>query len=99
MIPKALINFIKFLEFLNPYLCMRFAAYLWTKPIKSNGKTKEKDISLTSETFFLKVKSINKIIKCYHWKELYDFEKGLGWIDEEKIKQTYLGIILQSNWS
>ena len=68
MIPKALINFIKFLEFLSPYLCMRFAAYLWTKPIKSNGKTKEKDISLTSETFFLKVKSINKIIKCYHWK-------------------------------
>ena len=68
MIPKALINFIKFLEFLSPYLCMRFAAYLWTKPLKSEGKIKEKDISLTSENFFLKVKSINKIIKCYHWK-------------------------------
>ena len=59
--------------------------------------------TLTYGEYLLAGKSIDivpcgPLFKCYHWKELYDFEKGLGWIDEEKIKQTYLGITLQSNW-
>ena len=66
MIPKPLINFITFLDFLNPYLCMRFAAYLWTKPLKSKWNFKE-EFSLTNDKFFLRVKAINKTIKCYHW--------------------------------
>ena len=37
--------------------------------------------------------------KVYHWKELYDFENKLEWIDEDKIRKTYKGIIMQSNWS
>jgi len=37
--------------------------------------------------------------KVYHWKELYDFEQSMGWVDEELIKKTYSGIIMQSNWS
>ena len=60
--------------------------------------------TLTYGEYLLAGKSIDivpcgPLFKVYHWKELHDFEKGLGWIDEEKIKQTYLGIILQSNWS
>ena len=34
IIPKWITYFIKTLDFLNPYLCMRFAGYLWTRPIK-----------------------------------------------------------------
>ncbi len=67
MIPKLLINFISFLDFLNPYLCMRFTAYLWTKPSKPKWNIKEDEFLLTSDNFFLKVKAINKTIKCYHW--------------------------------
>lgn len=37
--------------------------------------------------------------KVYHWKELYEFENSIGWINEDKIKKTYLGLIKQSNWS
>ena len=67
MIPKPLINFISFLDFLNPYLCMRFVVYLWTKPSKSKLNIKEEEFSLNRDIFFLKVKAINKTIKCYHW--------------------------------
>lgn len=37
--------------------------------------------------------------KTYHWKEMYDFEKGTGLEVEDNIKSSYLGIIMQSNWS
>ena len=67
MIPRPLINFISFLDFLNPYLCMRFTAYLWTKPLKPKRNINEEEFLLTSDNFFLKVKAINKTIKCYHW--------------------------------
>ena len=67
MIPKPLINFISFLDFLNPYLCMRFVAYLWTKPSKPKLNIKEEEFSLNRDNFFLEVKAINKTIKCYHW--------------------------------
>lgn len=37
--------------------------------------------------------------KVYHWKELWDFEQGTGLELEDNIKENYLGIIMQSNWS
>jgi hypothetical protein len=37
--------------------------------------------------------------KVYHWKEMWDFEKGTGLELEENIKENYLGIIMQSNWT
>jgi len=37
--------------------------------------------------------------KVYHWKEMYEFEQGTGLEDIENIKENYLGIIMQSNWS
>lgn len=37
--------------------------------------------------------------KVYHWKEMWDFEQGTGLELEENIKENYLGIIMQSNWT
>ena len=37
------------------------------------------------------------IFKVYHWKEMVEFEEKAGMFDEEKIKESYLGIIYQSN--
>lgn len=59
--------------------------------------------TLTYGEYLLATKIIDIIpsgpfFKVYHWKELYDFEKSIGWVDNEKIKNTYKGIILQSNW-
>ena len=36
------------------------------------------------------------LFKVYHWKEMVDFEKKVGMFDEEKLKESYLGIIYQS---
>jgi hypothetical protein len=38
------------------------------------------------------------LFKCYHWKEMYDFELKNGMVEMDKIKQNYLGVVLQSNW-
>ena len=37
------------------------------------------------------------LFKVYHWKEMVDFEQKAGMFDEEKLKESYLGIIHQSN--
>ena len=36
------------------------------------------------------------LFKVYHWKEMVDFEQKVGLFDEEKLKESYLGIIYQS---
>lgn len=59
--------------------------------------------TLTYGEYLLAAKPIDIIpcgplFKCYHWKELYEFETKIGWVDTEKIKDNYLGVILQSNW-
>jgi len=36
------------------------------------------------------------LFKVYHWKEMVEFEQKAGLFDEEKIKESYLGIIYQS---
>jgi hypothetical protein len=38
------------------------------------------------------------LFKCYHWKEMYDFELMTGQVDEEKHQWNYLGVVIQSNW-
>ena len=38
------------------------------------------------------------LFKCYHWKEMYDFELKNDMVHMDKIKQNYLGVVLQSNW-
>lgn len=37
--------------------------------------------------------------KTYHWKEMVDFEKGTGLEVVDNIKSSYLGLIMQSNFS
>jgi|TARA_B110000305_G_C19425731_1_gene633479 hypothetical protein len=39
------------------------------------------------------------LFKFYHWKEMYDFEQETKLGLEENIKENFLGITLQSNWS
>ena len=36
------------------------------------------------------------LFKVYHWKEMVDFEQKTGLFNEEKLKESYLGIIYQS---
>jgi hypothetical protein len=36
------------------------------------------------------------LFKVYHWKEMVDFEQKTGLFDEEKLAESYLGIIYQS---
>ena len=38
------------------------------------------------------------LFKVYHWKELYDFELKNNMVEYDKIKDNYLGVVLQSNW-
>ena len=33
------------------------------------------------------------LFKVYHWKEMVDFEQKTGLFNEEKLKESYLGII------
>jgi len=59
--------------------------------------------TLTYGEYLLAAKPIDivpcgPLFKVYHWKELYDFEIKNGWANRNKIKDTYMGIILQSNW-
>jgi len=68
IIPKWITYFIKTLDFLNPYLCMRFAGYLWTRPIKYKVPEREIPILKSCNTSILKIKSINKKIQFYRWK-------------------------------
>lgn len=37
--------------------------------------------------------------KVFHWQEQYELETKIGLVDMEKIKENYIGIVLQSNWS
>jgi hypothetical protein len=39
------------------------------------------------------------LFKVYHWKEMYEFEKITGLANLENLKENYLGIVLQANWS
>ena len=60
--------------------------------------------TLTYGEYLLAAKPIDIIpcgpfFKVYHWKEMWDFENGTGLELEENIKQNYLGVIKQSNWS
>ena len=68
IIPKWITYFIKTLDFLNPYLCMRFAGYLWTRPIKYKVPAREIPILKSCNTSILTIKSINKKIQFYRWK-------------------------------
>ena len=67
IIPKWITYFIKTLDFLNPYLCMRFAGYLWTRPIKYKVPEREIPILKSCNTSILTIKSINKKIQFYRW--------------------------------
>ena len=68
IIPKWIIYFIKILDFLNPYLCMRFAGYLWTRPLKYKIPEREIPILKSSKNSIFTIKSINKKILFYRWK-------------------------------
>ena len=39
------------------------------------------------------------LFKCYHWKEMYDFEAQVGLVNVDIHKKVYLGVVLQSNWT
>lgn len=39
------------------------------------------------------------LFKCYHWKEMYDFEAQVGMVNVDIHKKVYLGVVLQSNWT
>lgn len=60
--------------------------------------------TLTYGEYLLAVKPIDIIpcgplFKTYHWKEMVDFEKGTGLEVVDNIKSSYLGLIMQSNFS
>ena len=42
---------------------------------------------------------VSGFFKFYHWKEMYDFEKQTGLGEIENLKENYLGIVMQSNWT
>ena len=57
--------------------------------------------SVTYGEYLLNTKIIEIIptgplFKVYHWQEMVDFEQKAGMFDEEKLKETFLGIIYQS---
>ena len=58
IIPKWIIYFVKMLDFLNPYLCMRFAGYLWTRPLKYKIPEREIPILKSSKNSIFTIKSI-----------------------------------------
>ena len=68
IIPKTIIFSLKILDFISPYLCMRFAGYLWTKPLKYKIPKREIPIIKSSKISTVKIKEIGKEIKLYRWK-------------------------------
>lgn len=68
VIPKIIIFSLKILDFISPYLCMRFAGYLWTKPLKYKIPKREIPIIKSSKISTVKIKEISKEIKLYRWK-------------------------------
>ena len=62
IIPKTIIFSIKILDFISPYLCMRFAGYLWTKPLKYKIPKREIPIIKSSKISIVKIKEIGKEI-------------------------------------
>ena len=68
IIPKTIIFTLKILDFISPYLCMRFAGYLWTKPLKYKIPKREIPIIKSSKISTVKIKEIGKEIKLYRWK-------------------------------
>ena len=68
IIPKTIIFTLKILDFISPYLCMRFAGYLWTKPLKYKILKREIPIIKSSKISTVKIKEISKEIKLYRWK-------------------------------
>ena len=42
---------------------------------------------------------IGPFFKFYHWREMYEYESKTGMYDIEILKENYLGIVMQSNWS
>jgi pimeloyl-ACP methyl ester carboxylesterase len=66
-IPKPIILTGKFLQFISPKIAARFAARLFTTPIKHNVPKREHDMDKKSRQQTILVKSINKEVVVYRY--------------------------------
>mgnify|MGYP000188310695 CR=1 FL=1 len=66
-VPKALILIIHFLEYLNPYWGMRFAAFFFSKPFKYKRPKRELPILSRAQRSTHLVQKLNKTVSCYRW--------------------------------
>ncbi len=66
-IPKPILAFAKFLQMISPHLAMRFAARLFTTPIRHKTPRRELSMDRDSRQETLHIKEINKAVNIYHY--------------------------------
>jgi pimeloyl-ACP methyl ester carboxylesterase len=68
VLPPLFIYCLRVLEFLNPYLGMRLAAFFFSKPFRY--QLPEREIPLLSEAqkSLVFIKNLTKSVYCYHWR-------------------------------
>lgn len=66
-IPRIIIATCKFLQFISPNLAMRFAAKLFTTPLKHRMPKRELEMDRKSKQETVRIKSIGKDIVVYHY--------------------------------
>lgn len=70
--------------------------------IERLGKTEPSEYVLYGELLFawglFDIIPIGPLFKVYHWKDQWEWEIENGMYDVDKLRENYMGVILQSNW-
>ena len=68
VLPKAFLMTLKVLEFFNPYLGMRFAAFFFSKPFRYKRPKREIPVLSSADRSNHFLHNIQKTVCCYRWK-------------------------------
>ena len=68
LLPPAFRFTLRILEFLNPYLAMRLAAFFFAKPLRYQFLERETPVLLKAQKSSVHIHGVDKSVFCYHWQ-------------------------------
>ncbi len=68
VVPPVFKTTLAFLQFISPYLGMRWAAYFFGRPKRYKLQPREISVFNKSRRFLLEIEPLKKKIMCYHWE-------------------------------
>jgi pimeloyl-ACP methyl ester carboxylesterase len=68
VVPPVFKTILAFLQFISPYLGMRWAAYFFGRPKRYKLQPREISVFNKSRRFLLEIEPLKKKIICYHWE-------------------------------